>query len=119
MFTTTVTAAEKEKSIKIMEENPVVINDHTNKEETITGLVEFINPDKDLACCMDAMYYSLNACYINKNGKLCCSTYSIGGVLGGYVDSEALKNYNKSCLLESAKIKCVHCPDGTKIYPAA
>lgn len=119
MFTSTVTAAGKEKIIKAMEEKPVVINGHTNKEEAITGLVEFVNPDKDLACCVDARYYSLNACYLNKDGKLYCSTYSIGGVLwGGYVDSEALRDYNAACLFESGKIKCVHRPDGTKIYPA-
>ena len=105
--------------IKMMEANPVVINNHTDKEDKITGLVEFVNSEKGLACCFDARYYSLNRCYIN-NGKLHCSTWSIGGVLcGAYPDEEALKKYNESCIFDGGKIKCVHLPDGTKVYPAA
>ena len=109
----------KETLIKMMEENPVVIDGHTKKSETITGLVEFVNPDKQLACCWDARYYSLNACTLNKENKLYCSTCSIGGVLfGAYPDAEALKTYNEGCLFEGGKIKCIHRPDGTKVYPA-
>jgi hypothetical protein len=106
--------------VKTMETNPVVIDNHTNKEEAITGLVEFNNSDNGLACCFDARYYSLNRCYIDNDEKLHCSTWSIGGVLWGpYPDAEALKEYNESCIYDSAKIKCIHRPDGTKVYPAA
>lgn len=106
------------KKIKMMEENPVVINDHTNAIEQLTGLVEFVSPDKHLACCFDSRYYSLNACTL-EDDKLHCSMVSIGGVLfGAYPDEKQLKTYNDYCLFESRKIKCIHRPDGTKVYPA-
>ena len=102
----------------MMEENPVVINDHTNEVEQLTGLVEFVDIKKHLACCFYARCYSLNACTLNDD-KLHCSTSSIGGVLwGAYPDAEQIKAYNDSCLFESGKIKCIHRPDGTKVYPA-
>lgn len=107
--------ARNEMIIKMMEENPVVIDDHTNMQEKLTGLVEFRNPDKGLACCVDALYYSLNACLV-KDEKLHCSEASIGGVLWGE-DPEQLKEYNNSCIFEGGKIKCIHRPDGSKIYP--
>ena len=119
MLTREIERPGKEKLIKMMEQNPVVINNHTYKEEVITGLVEFVNPDKNLACCFDARYYSLNACLIDDEERLHCSTSSIGGVLRGpYPDAEQLKNYNDSCILNSFKIKCIHRPDGIKVYPA-
>ena len=106
-------------AISLMETSPLIINDHTNELEEITGLVEFNNPNKDLACCFKAQYYSLNACEININGQLHCSEISIGGILwGAYPDSEQLKKYNDNCVLNSFKIKCIHRPDGTKVYPA-
>lgn len=106
--------------IKMMQENPVVIDNHTDKEEQITGLVEFKNPEMNLACCFDSMYYSLNSCYIGRDGKLHCSQSSIGGVLwGANPNSEQLKNYNNSCFFEYQKIQCIHKPDGTMIFPAA
>ena len=105
--------------ISRMQENPEVINNHTNKPESITGLVGFSSPNKGLACCFDARYYSLNECYIHNN-ELHCSTMSIGGVLfGPYPDEEDIQKYNESCIFESARIKCIHRPDGTKVYPAA
>lgn len=108
----------KEMIIKMIEENPIVIDNHNGKEETITGLVEFANPNKLLACCFDTSYYSLNACMISDDNKLHCSMFSVGGVLwGAYPDAKQLKEYNAACLLESAKIKCIHRPDGTKVYP--
>lgn len=109
----------KESKITAMENNPTVINNHTNAVEHITGLVEFVDPEKNLACCFNAKYYSLNACTI-EDGVLHCSEISIGGVLwGAYPDAEQLKTYNEGCIFESGKIKCIHRPDGTKIYPAA
>ena len=71
----------KEIIIKMMEENPVVIDNHTGKERPITGLVEFVNPDKLLACCFDVKYYSLNPCILDEDNKLHCVEYSIGGDL--------------------------------------
>ena len=110
------TAAEK--LISKMIANPVVIDNHTGNEKTITGLVEFV-ADKGLACMFDARYYSLNQCYADKEGKLHCSTGSIGGVLwGGYPDAEQLKKYNDSQIFDDGKIVCCHMADGTKIYPA-
>ena len=107
----------KEKKIAAMQLNPVVINNHTNKPEIITGLVEFVDPEKNLACCFNARYYSLNACVI-QDGVLHCSQMSIGGVLwGAYPDAKQLKKYNDGCIFESGKIKCIHRPDGTKVYP--
>ena len=109
----------KETKIIMMEENPVVINNHTGVEETITGLVEFNNSNKDLACCFNSRYYSLNACILDDDDMLHCSTFSIGGVLwGAYPNAQQLKEYNKNCLFDSWKIKCIHRPDGTKVYPA-
>jgi hypothetical protein len=107
----------KQKKIKAMEANPVVIDNHTDKPEIITGLVEFVDPEKGLACCFNARYYSLNACVI-QDGVLHCSMASIGGVLwGAYPDEEQLQKYNDGCIFESGKIKCIHRPDGTKVYP--
>ena len=106
-----------EKKIKAMMLNPVVINDHTDEEEQITGLVEFNNPEKGLACCFDARYYSLNACTI-EDGRLHCSQMSIGCVLwGAYPDGDQLKKYNDSQLFESGKIKCIYRPDGSVVFP--
>lgn len=103
--------------IKMMEMNPVVIDDHTGKEEKLTGLVEFNNPNKGLACCFDARYYSLNLCTLEEDRKLHCSQLSIGGVLwGGYPDVEQINEYNDSCPQDGGKIKCIHKPDGTKVY---
>lgn len=109
-----------EELVRKMQENPVVINNHTNEETALTGLVEFVNPDKGLACCCDAVYYSLNLCYIDdKDGKLHCSQMSIGGVLkGAQPDSRQLKEYNESVISDGGKIKCIHLPDGNKVYPA-
>ena len=105
--------------IKVMQKNPVVINDHTNEPEDITGLIEFNNPDKGLACCFDSRYYSLNECYLKNNNELHCSTWSIGGVLfGAEPDEMQLRNYNSNCVFDGGKIKCIHRPDGTKVYPA-
>jgi hypothetical protein len=98
--------------VKMMLENPIVINDHNGKEEGIIGLVEFNNPDKGLACCFYARYYSLNACELRKDNKLHCSTYSIGGVLWGKPTEEQIKKYNESVLLDSAKIKKIYLADG-------
>lgn len=117
------TAAMKEtrnaELIKVMEELPVVINDRNKELEEISGLVEFANPEKGLACCFNTKYYSLNACKQDKLSRLHCTTISIGGVLwGAYPDSEQLKRYNDDCLFEGGKIKCVHMADGTKVYPA-
>lgn len=111
----------KNEIIKRMEQNPVVIDDHNNQPAEITGLVEFVNDEKDLACCFDSRYYSLNPCKLRTDtGELHCSMYSIGGVLmGPYPNEEDLKRYNDSCVLNSFKIKCIHRPDGTKVYPAA
>ena len=107
----------KVNKIIMMEKNPIVINNHTNQPEEITGLVEFVDPEKGLACCFDARYYSLNACVI-EDGVLHCSQMSIGGVLwGAYPDEEQLQKYNDGCIFESGKIKCIHRPDGTKVYP--
>lgn len=119
MLTISAKKNSKETIIKMMEENPVVIDNHTGNEEAITGLVEFVNDSKLLACCFDAKYYSLNACMVDDDDKLHCSMFSIGGVLwGAYPDDKQLKEYNAACLFESSKIKCIHRPDGSKVYPA-
>ena len=105
--------------VKKMQENPVVIDNHSNKPERLTGLVEFNNPYKGLACCFNAAYYSLNECYLKNDTELHCSQMSIGGVLwGAYPDAEQLKEYNESCCQEGGKIKCLYRPDGTIVYPA-
>ena len=110
----------KEIIIKMMEENPVVIDNHTGKERPITGLVEFVNPDKLLACCFDVKYYSLNPCILDEDNKLHCVEYSIGGDLwSSYPTEEQLRDYNSICEFDSQKIKCIHRPDGTKVYPAS
>ena len=113
------TQERKSQIIKMMKTSPVVIDNHNNKLKEITGLVEFNNPKTPLACCFDARCYSLNACTMDKNGNLHCSTISIGDVLwGAYPDAEQLKKYNEDCLFDSGKIKCIYRPDGTIIYPA-
>jgi hypothetical protein len=105
------------KKIEAMKLNPVVVNNHTGEEEEITGLVEFVNPEKGLACCFNARYYSLNACVI-QDSKLHCSTMAIGGVLwGAYPDSEQLTKYNNDQLFDGGKIKCIYRPDGSIVYP--
>ena len=108
-----------EELITMMQENPVVVDDHTDEEMKLTGLVEFDVPNKGLACCFDARYYSLNLCYIgDDDSKLHCSQLSIAGVLwGAEPDSEQLKRYNDDVVF-GAKIKCIHRPDGTKVHPA-
>lgn len=110
----------KETVLKTMaKDGAVIINDHTDKPQAITGLVEFV-ADKGLACMFDSMYYSLNLCYKDDgDGKLHCSQMSIGGVLwGGYPDAKQLKEYNEGCCQEGGKIVCCHMADGTTIYPA-
>ena len=103
---------------KFMQQGQKVIDNHTGREITITGLVEFTNPNKGLACCLDARYYSLNKCYLHTDGKLHCSTYSIGGVLCGTPTSKSLKEYNENQLFDGGKIKCVYLPNGRIILPA-
>ena len=106
--------------IKMMQENPVVIDNRTNKEEQLTGLVEFKNPEFSLACCFNSTYYPLNSCYIGRDGKLHCSQGSIGGILcGANPNSEQLKNYNNNCYFDYQKIKCIYKPDGTMVFPLA
>lgn len=110
--------------VLMMENNPTVINNHNGMEEKITGLVEFVDPYMGLACCFDSRYYSLNACYKDKNNKLHCSTSSIAGVLeGARPTPKQLAEYNTNMDIfefnKTRKIKCIHLPDGTKVYPAA
>ena len=106
----------KEKKIRMMLSNPVIIDNHDHKQKTITGLVEFT--DGCLACCFDARYYSLNACEL-QDGKLHCSTTSIGGVLwGGHPSAEQLKEYNEAVMF-AKYIKCIHFANGDIVYPAA
>ena len=108
----------KTKKIKAMLANPVVINNHTGREENITGLVEFVNPEKGIACCFDARYYSLNACLLKEDG-LHCSTVSIAGVLqGAYPDADQLAKYNdEHQLFPGDRIKCIYRPDGSVVFP--
>lgn len=110
-----------EELVAKMQENPEVVDNHDGDKLILTGLVEFNNECKGLACMVNALYYSLNDCYFDEDdNSLHLSTCSIGGVLwGGYPDAEQLKKYNESCCQEGGKIKCCHMADGTKIYPAA
>ena len=109
--------------INKMYENAEVIDNHTNKPEKIVGLVEFNNEDKGLGCMFDALYYSINQCYIDEDdNNLHCSTMSIGGVLwrGDAEDlAKQLKQYNDSQLFDGGRIACLHMADGSTIYPAA
>lgn len=104
--------------IKMMEDNPSIIDNHTGREEKLAGLVEFNNPENGLGCCFNAAYFSVNACIMSSDGKLHCSQCSIGGVLWG-ITSEDIDEYNDTCLYEGGKIKCIHLPNGDKVYPAA
>lgn len=105
-----------DKLIAMMESSPVVINDHSGREIKLTGLVEFTDPKMGLACCCDYWLYCLNRCYGRNNGELHLSTTSIAGnMYGAYPDSKQIKKYNNEHL---SKIKCIHRPDGTKVYPA-
>lgn len=108
-----------EKLVKVMRRNNgIIIDDHTGKKERITGLVEFEDPTKGLACMFNAKYYSLNAALLCDN-EIHCSQVSIGGVLcGANPDPEQLKKYNDSQLFKRGKIKCCHMLDGSIIYPA-
>lgn len=113
----------KENIIKKFQEKQEVVDDHCTWEvrhETITGLVEFVNPNKELAPCFDSRYYSLNECYVNpKDNELHVSPMSIGGVLfGPYPDKRQLKEYNDSVCQEGGKIKCIHLADGSVVLPA-
>ena len=108
------------KMIEIMQRQtcPTFIDDHTGNIEALKGLIEFINPDKALACCLNAKYYSLNECLLDSRGNLHCGTWSIGGVLNGYPTPQKLKEYNESCMFSGGRIKCIHLPNGNKILPA-
>ena len=100
-----------------MEANPVMIDNHTGKEVALAGLVEFNNPYIGLGCCFDTTYFSVNACIKEKDGMLHCSKCSIGGVLWG-ISYKDIDEYNDTCLSEGGRIKCIHLPNGEKVYPA-
>ena len=103
--------------IRMMEEHPVMIDDHTGLEEPLIGLVEFNNIYKDLGCCFDARYFSVNACEKDPDdGKLHCLQTSVGGVLWG-IDTYSIDKYNENTIQDGGKIKCIHLPNGTKVYP--
>ena len=108
----------KEMIIKAMEQNPVLINNHTDEEEGFIGLVEFNNEYKGLGGCFNARYFCINEVYINeKDEKLHLSEMSIGGNLFG-ITSEDIDRYNESVIQEGGKIKCIHLPNGSKVYPS-
>ena len=107
-----------DKIIKMMRSNPVVIDDKTGLEKRITGLVEFNDSQKTVACCFDSDVYDLRQCYII-NGKLHCDSHSISGVLlsNAYPTAEQLREYNKSCLRRNAApINCFYNHDGSVVY---
>lgn len=107
-----------EVKIKMMEDSAIVINNRDSRRRFITGLVEFNNPNKGLACCFDSEWYPLYACIIGRDNKLHCSMFTIGEFLSGpYPDEYQLKMYNDNCIVDNCKIKCIHRPDGTKVYP--
>lgn len=110
---------DKENIIKMFQENQTVIDNHNDESITLTGLVEFKNPTRPLAGCMDARYYSLNEIYIESaDKKLHLSQCSVGGVLwGAYPDEKQLKKYNDDTIQDGGKIVCIHLADGTKVYP--
>lgn len=101
-----------------MEYMPVVI-DCDGKIREIAGLAEFIDSRKKPACCFDTGYYELRLCSMTATGTLNCSSIVEGNILNGLPDPEQLRKYNEMCKIESYKIKCIHKPDGTKIYPAS
>ena len=101
--------------IKAMEQNPMFIDNHDNKEKDLIGLAEFVSESRELACCIEARYFSLNQCYMDDD-RLHCSMMSIGGVLWG-IGVHHVDEYNESVVFEGMKIRCIHLPDGTKVYP--
>lgn len=103
------------KKIELMQKNNVVIDDHTGNMVQIVGLVEFINPNKGLACCFKSRYYTLYKCTLHANGMLHCSRTSIGGLFFGYPTSEKIKEYNDNCMFNGANIRQIHLSDGTII----
>ena len=106
------------KIIKMMEQNPVVVDDHCPRELQLTGLVEFNNPWKGLGCCLDYHHFCLNECYISEeDGKLHLSMASNGGVLYG-ITQKAIDKFNAITIQDGGKIKCIHLPDGTKVFPS-
>ena len=110
--------SEKALVIRAMEEHNVLIDNHTNDFETLIGLVEFVNEYKPLAGCFNARHFCLNEVYLNEIGILHLSQMSIGGVLYG-IESKDIDKYNKTVCQEGGKIKCIHLPDGTKVYPSS
>lgn len=110
---------DKEMIIKAMEQNPVLINNHTYDEEEFIGLVEFNNEYKSLGGCFNARYFCINEVYISdRDGKLHLSEMSIGGTLFG-IEQKDIDKYNESTIQEGGKIKCIHLPDGSKVYPSS
>lgn len=111
----------KQELINMMHENAVYINDHTGREEKLAGLIEFEGEKMRFGTAIDnTPYFSINDCYKNRrDGKLHCSTWSIAGTFVGDISPRNIRKYNESCGIERFRIKCIHMPDGTEMYPAA
>ena len=112
----------KQELINMMHENAVYINDHTGREEKLAGLIEFEGEKMRFGTAIDnTPHFSINDCYKNRrDGKLHCSTWSIAGIFVGDISPRNIRKYNESCCgLKRFRIKCIHMPDGTEMYPAA
>ena len=95
--------------------NGMIINDHTDKQVNIVGLVEFEDPTKGMGCMFNTSCYCINAAYYDDEDEMIhCSMRSIGDVLYGNTPKDLAK-YNE---YNSSKIKCCHMLDGATVYPA-
>lgn len=106
--------------IKLMESSNIITDDRTNQPIELTGLVEFENPQKPLAACINNEFYSLNEVYLlRESGKfvLHLSQLPIGGYLDeAYPDRKSIQDYNSKYISPSGIIRCIHRPNGTKIW---
>ena len=109
----------KEELINMMLNDSNFVNDHTNETCKLAGLIEFEGEKMRLGTAIDnTPYFSINDCY-KRDGKLHCSTWSIAGTFVGDISPRNIRKYNESCGIERFRIKCIHMPDGTEMYPAA
>lgn len=102
-----------------MKKKPIIINNENNKPETLSGLIEFINSKRPLACYFnsDSFYCNLDECSLIKGNLYHINNKIANPFYGFCITEENIRKYNENCKDCNDMIKCVYFPNGTILYP--